>query len=159
KASEAARAAVAMSDKQLDAIDARLAADFKEYAELANPKPLGIAATQALLRHDEALVLFLDVPQFGKLPEEGLAWVVSKEEVGWRSIPLGSEALSDRVAALRCGLDASSWTSTAGWPNQSDLEKVRIHEQEARRARCKELLGGRGVAPTMAAVRCRASAR
>ena len=35
-------------DQKLDAIDTRLAAEFKEYAELANPKPLTIAATQAL---------------------------------------------------------------------------------------------------------------
>ena len=58
--------------------------EFPEYAELANPKPLTIAATQALLKADEALILFLDVPQFGKLPEESIAWVVTKETARWR---------------------------------------------------------------------------
>jgi CHAT domain-containing protein len=109
KAADDARTAVAELDGQLDAIDARLATEFKAYAELANPKPLTIASTQALLRSDEALVVFLDVPQFGKLPEESLAWLVTKETVRWRSIPLGTRALSDRVAALRCGLDRAAW--------------------------------------------------
>jgi CHAT domain-containing protein len=141
KADEDARAAVTALDKRLDAIDGRFATEFKEYAELANPKPLTIAATQALLKSDEALVLFLDVPQFGKLPDESLAWVVTKATVRWRSIPLGTRALSDRVAALRCGLDASSWDDAAGWPQETALEKQRIREQQARRERCKRLLG------------------
>ena len=102
KAAEAIRTAMAGLDDELKAIDTRLAAEFKEYAELSNPKPLSIAATQALLQPDEALILFLDVPQFGKLPEESLAWVITKEAAAWRSIPLGTRALarSCRGAAL-----------------------------------------------------------
>src|SRR5262249_47555169 len=42
------------------AIDDRLSNEFKEYAALANPKPLSIAATQAQLRADEVLLMFLD---------------------------------------------------------------------------------------------------
>src|SRR5262249_39923656 len=84
---------------------------------------------------DEALVVFLDVP------EETLAWVVTKEEARWRSIPFGTRPLSDRIAALRCGLDASSWQNSSGWPDQSALDAQRISEQEARRERCKKLLG------------------
>jgi CHAT domain-containing protein len=141
KAAEDARASVAALDKRLDAIDAQLAAEFKDYAELANPKPLTIASVQALLRHDEALVVFLDVPQFGKLPEETLAWIVTKDAARWRSIPLGTRALSDRVAALRCGLDASSWEATSEWPQETALDKQRIAEQQARRERCKRLPG------------------
>ena len=86
-------------------------------------------------------MLFLDVPRFGKLPEESLAWVVTKEAVRWRSIPLGTRALSDRVTALRCGLDASSWDDASDWPQETALDKQRITEQQARRARCKNLLG------------------
>ena len=81
------------------------------------------------------------MPQFGKLPEESLAWVITKEAAAWRSIPLGTRALADRVAALRCGLDSSSWDSASGWPKTTDLDKQRIREQQARRARCKQLLG------------------
>ena len=46
---EIARKSLASLDAALDAIDARLSSEFKEYAELANPKPLTIAAAQAFL--------------------------------------------------------------------------------------------------------------
>ena len=140
---EEARVAVAGLDKQLDAVDARLSIEFKDYAELANPKPLTIAAARALLRPNEALMLFLHVPQpeVPRLAEEVLAWVLTKEAVHWRSIPLGIRSLSDRVAALRCGLDRSSWDSASEWPEETALEKQRIAEQQARRDRCKKLLG------------------
>src|SRR5262249_2209723 len=114
------------------------------------PMPLGLAVVQSLLAPTEALVLFLDVPRFGnlldvprfrKLPEEALAWVATKEAARWRSIALGTDALADRVAALRCGLDASSWDDAASWPQGTAIDKQRIAEQQARRARCKQLLG------------------
>src|SRR5207244_3157345 len=40
-------AGVVVLDKQLDAIDVRLAGEFKEYAELSNPKPLAISGETA----------------------------------------------------------------------------------------------------------------
>src|SRR5262249_3951639 len=92
----------------LASIDARFTTEFKEYAELANPKPLTIAATQALLEADEALVLFLDVPQFGKLPEESLIWVVTKSEPRWFRGEVGTKLLAERVRTLRAGLDSSA---------------------------------------------------
>src|SRR5262249_35414936 len=141
KGAEGARASVAALDKRLDAIDARLATEFREYAALANPRPLSIAETQALLKPDDALLLFLDVPQLGKLLEESLAWVITKEAAQWRSIPLGTRALSDLVAALRCGLDNSSWDGATGWPEQTTLDQERKRQQQARRTRCKQLLG------------------
>ena len=109
KAAEDARATVAALDKQLDGIDARLAAEFKEYAELSSPRPLTIAATQALLRPDEALVVFLDVPRFGRLPEESLAWVVTKTDARWLKLSLTPSQIAATVEALRCGLDHTQW--------------------------------------------------
>jgi CHAT domain-containing protein len=141
KAAEEARAAIDALDVKLAAIDARLRTEFKDYAELANPKPLGRAAVQELLTPDEALVVFLDVPPIGRLGEETLAWVMTKETVRWRSIPLGTRALSDRVAALRCGLDASNWDDPADWPQETAIDKQRMSEQQARRAQCKKALG------------------
>ena len=108
-ASEVARKSLASLDSALDAIDARLSSEFKEYAELANPKPLTIAAAQAFLNDGEALVLFLDVPQFGNLPGETLIWVVTKADARWARIDLASQALAERAAALRCGLDRGAW--------------------------------------------------
>src|SRR5262249_12880769 len=60
KAADEARIAIASLNIKLAAIDARLMTEFKEYAELANPKPLGLAAVQSLLRPEEALLIFLD---------------------------------------------------------------------------------------------------
>ena len=70
--SEIARKRVALLDSALDAIDARLSSEFKEYAELANAKPLTISAVQALLNASEGLVLFLDVPQYATSPRRDL---------------------------------------------------------------------------------------
>ena len=105
----AKRTSIAALDGELKAIDRLLAAEFKEYADLSNPKPLSTAATQALLQPDEALVLYLDVPQIGRLAEETLAWVVAKGTSRWISIPLGTEALGKHVLAVRCGLDRTAW--------------------------------------------------
>jgi hypothetical protein len=51
---------LATTDRQLVALNARLAKDFPEYAGLANPEPLSINDAQNQLRPDEALVLFTD---------------------------------------------------------------------------------------------------
>src|SRR5262249_33296493 len=120
---------------------AKLTAEFKEYAEFASPKPLGLGTVQALLAPTEPLLLFLDPPRFVNLPEETLAWVVTKETVRWRLIALGTGALADRVASLRCGLDASNWVDATGWPQKTAIDKQRVAEQQARRARCEHLLG------------------
>ena len=111
KASGAIRAAIADIDAKLDAIDKRLAREFPEYANLANPEPLTVAAVQSLIRPDEALIVFLDVPRppIGMLPEEGLVWAVTKTDARWVRIDLGTKALAVRVAALRCGLDDALW--------------------------------------------------
>ncbi len=110
KAAVLIRAAIADLDVRLDAIDKRMAAQFPEFARLANPKPLAITAVQGLLREDEALIAFLDVPRLGTLPEETLAWAVTKGQARWISIPLGTAALAERVARLRCGLDRGEWS-------------------------------------------------
>jgi CHAT domain-containing protein len=98
------RAAYSKIKARLDAIASRLSKS-REYAAVSNPQPLTIAETQALLRPDEAVVQFLDVPSWGQQPEETFAWVVSKTGFRWIRIDLGPDALAGRVQALRCGLD------------------------------------------------------
>jgi CHAT domain-containing protein/tetratricopeptide (TPR) repeat protein len=121
-AADEARGIIGVLDTKLASVDARITTEFKEYAELANPKPLTIAATQALLEADEALVLFLDVPQFGKLPEESLIWVVTKSEARWFRGELGTKRLAERVRTLRAGLDSSAGAA------RGDAEPVRNFE-------------------------------
>jgi CHAT domain len=43
------------------------------------------------------------------LPEETLVWAVTKSDTRWARLELGTKALFERVAALRCGLDRSAW--------------------------------------------------
>lgn len=117
-ASQADRAKeMAAIDNSIQATDALLGTRFTEYASLANPEPLSIADTQTLLKADEALFLVV----FSE--EQGFAWAVTREDVHWQSIPIGTNTLAERVQTLRCGLDASNWLDPA------------------RRERCKQLTG------------------
>ena len=54
------------------------------------------------------------MPRFGRLPEETLAWAITKTDARWISIPLGTAALRERVATLRCGLDREGLWSWSG---------------------------------------------
>jgi CHAT domain-containing protein/tetratricopeptide (TPR) repeat protein len=121
RATEQQRAVYTNIEARLDAIATRLRHDFPKYAAVSDPQPLTITATQALLRADEALVQFLDVPPWGQQREETFAWVVSKTGFRWMRIDLGPVALAERVQGLRCGLDYDG-----GWIGSrcSDLLKV-----------------------------------
>ncbi|MBO0766292.1 MAG: tetratricopeptide repeat protein, partial [Hyphomicrobiaceae bacterium] len=107
-------------DARLAAIDKRLLNEFPDYAALSRPTPASIAEVQAQLGATEALVLFLDTPAWTlrapnspSLPEETFVWVVTRSEVRWMRSELGTEALKQEVAALRCGLDEAVWDDAA----------------------------------------------
>ena len=126
----ALRTSIADLDKSLEHIDAQLAGKFPEYAELSGSRPLATAHVQALLNGDEALVLFLDVNQLGPLPEETLAWIVTRQTVTWHRIPLGPRALADTVMALRCGLDESLWNDADSASKCVEMVKTRGYDAE-----------------------------
>jgi len=100
---------LATIDERIAEIDRRLEKDFPDYAALANPQPLSIEEVQKDLRNDEALVLFLDTPEERPTPEETFIWVVTKTKSRWVRVDLGTKALTERVQALRCGLDSEEW--------------------------------------------------
>lgn len=100
---QALRQRLARIAGRLDAIDARLVKEFPDYAAFAKPQPLSITQVQRLLAPQEALVLIAN------RPNQSLIWVVAKDAVRWNLVPLGEEELQREVAALRCGLDTSSW--------------------------------------------------
>ena len=105
----ALRARVAEINARLDTIGGELGRQFPEYAALSQPSPLTIAATQALLRPDEALIQILDVQPVGAIPETGFAWLITSTEAHWVRLPVGTPGIAKMVAALRCGLDAAQW--------------------------------------------------
>jgi hypothetical protein len=96
-------------DTRIPEIDRSLVIDFTDYAALASPRPLAIAEVQALLRPEEALVLFLDTSAAKPVPAETFIWVVTKTHSRWMRNELGTRPLTERVAALRCGLDSAAW--------------------------------------------------
>jgi CHAT domain-containing protein/tetratricopeptide (TPR) repeat protein len=98
--------AIAAIDARRTEIDNLLAKSFPEYNALASPKPAAVTTVQSSLHDDEALVLLLDTTDWaGLAPEETFVWLVTNKNVRWVRSNLGTKALQERVAALRCGLD------------------------------------------------------
>ena len=80
-----------------------LATDFPDYAALASPKPLSVEECRPSFGADEALVLFLDTPEWKPTPEETFIWVVTKTDMRWVRSRARHPALDARGggAALR----------------------------------------------------------
>jgi CHAT domain-containing protein/Tfp pilus assembly protein PilF len=95
---------IAKKQHILNSISSELQDRFPQYAELADPAPLSIAQTQALLKPDEVLVSYVSLYQ------QSLVFAVTREGSAWVQIPLSEAELSARVAKLRKGL----WNDTPG---------------------------------------------
>jgi CHAT domain-containing protein/tetratricopeptide (TPR) repeat protein len=123
-------------DRRIVDLDRALARDFPDYASLINPPPLNLGEVYALLRDDEALVTFLETPI------QVWTWVISKSDKGLTLFNIGSDALVEEVAALRCGLDPLDWVDPAGWPAETGADRQRKQQQEQRLRRCRSLYPG-----------------
>jgi CHAT domain-containing protein/tetratricopeptide (TPR) repeat protein len=102
-------ARLAAIDARIAEIDQRLKTEFPNFAALSRLEPLSMKEVQALLGPDEAVVLLLDTPEFGKSPGITFVWVVGKTYYAYAGSKLSTAQLNDYAAALRCGLDASWW--------------------------------------------------
>jgi CHAT domain-containing protein/Tfp pilus assembly protein PilF len=91
------------------------AAEFPDYAALSNPLPMTTKEVQALLSGDEALVLFSVVDR------ESYVFALTRESFDWKPLPLGAEALSQKVAAFRRGLDVGKASDASGKSGLFDL--------------------------------------
>jgi CHAT domain-containing protein/ribosomal protein S7 len=100
----ALRKQLAEIENRLTAIEARLEKQFPDYAALASPKPINAQELQRLLGKDEALVFVLSAEGHW----ETYLFVVTQEGFEWRTIPLKGEALAQKVAAFRRGLDVDA---------------------------------------------------
>src|SRR5262249_6834193 len=97
-------------EARIGEIDTMLKDQFPDYAALASVAVASIADVQAVMRDDEALLMFLGTDdRFKPLPEETFIGVVTKGEARWLRSDLGTRGLAGEVAALRCGLDATAW--------------------------------------------------
>ena len=115
-------ARLAAIDTRVADIDRRFRVDFPDYVALTSPSPLSVDEVQAQIAPDEALILFLDTPEWKSAPEATFLWVVTKADVRWVRSSVGTPSLAREVAALRCGLDYDGAWGVAG-------------------SRCAELLG------------------
>jgi CHAT domain-containing protein len=91
------------------------AGEFPDYAALSNPLPLKAVEMQALLSDNEAMV------QFAVTEKESYVFAMTRDRVEWRSIPLGADALSQKIAAFRRGLDIGKASDASGKSGLFDL--------------------------------------
>ncbi len=92
-----------------------LAAEFPDYAALSNPLPMTAREIQALLSDNEALVLF------SVADKESYVFALTREGFDWKPLPIGAEALSEKVAAFRRGLDVGKANDASGKSGLFDL--------------------------------------
>jgi CHAT domain-containing protein/Tfp pilus assembly protein PilF len=109
------RARLAAIATERAALQKTLAVEFPDYSALSNPLPLKAKEIQALLTGDEALVLF---SLGGK---QSLVFALTQDKVDWRVIPLGRDALSQKVASFRRGLDVGKADDASGKSSLFDL--------------------------------------
>ena len=91
------------SGARLREIDDELTKQFPEYAALTNPRPVPMPAIQMVLKADEVLLVLVPVR------DATYVWLITKARHEWVRRPIASKALKERIAALRCGLDATAW--------------------------------------------------
>ena len=108
------RRQVADADARLAANNARLQKEFPDYAALAVPRPLSLEETQKLLGPDEALAFFLTGDT------ESTVFALTRDSFDWKVIPLGANALAQKLRAFRQGLDADQLF--ASQPRLFDLD-------------------------------------
>ena len=70
------------------------ATEFPDYSALSNPLPLKAKEIQALLTGDEAIVLF------ALADKDSYAIALTHDNFDWKRIPLGSDAMSERVVGV-----------------------------------------------------------
>lgn len=99
---------------------------YPGYVALVDPQPLSVAAVQALLKDDEALVSIL----VGSA--KSFVWAITRNRAEWAEIDAGSAVLSDLVGVLRTGLDPLAQQDAEGAPGSragvvQGFDLVRAH--------------------------------
>ncbi|HKU08622.1 MAG TPA: tetratricopeptide repeat protein, partial [Bradyrhizobium sp.] len=92
-----------------------LSAEFPDYSALSNPLPLSAKEVQSLLSADEAMVLFAIAEK------ESYVFALTRDGFDWKPIPVGADALSEKIAAFRRGLDIAKASDASGKTGLFDL--------------------------------------
>jgi CHAT domain-containing protein/Tfp pilus assembly protein PilF len=131
-AEQRARDRLAIISPERANLQKTLASEFPDYAALSNPLPITAKEIAALLTGDEAMVVFSVVDK------ESYVFAFTREGFDWKPIPLGAEALTQKVAAFRRGLDVGKANDASGKSGLFDL--ARAHELYAMLLRPVETL-------------------
>jgi CHAT domain-containing protein/tetratricopeptide (TPR) repeat protein len=107
KREEAMRQKMRELDGVLQQLNARIAGEFPQYADLLSPKPLKPAEVQAILGANEAMLLF-HVSELGNY-----VWAITRERAVWREIKLKPAELDAAVQKLRAAIDIDKIKSDA----------------------------------------------
>ncbi len=129
-------------ERELEALEDRLATDFPSYAELTAPRPLAMAELRRHLARDEALFLYLVTDQGTYI------WLVSQQGDALHfDETLTGQRLQEAVSSLRAGVDLEGM-ELRGWRDlpafdfalSADLYRRLIGWAEPRLDGVKELL-------------------
>ncbi|WP_440636747.1 CHAT domain-containing tetratricopeptide repeat protein [Bradyrhizobium sp. PUT101] len=114
-AEQRSRARLAAIASARNGLQKTLAVEFPDYASLSNPQPLTVKEIQPLLSADEAMVIYSVVDN------ESYVVAIRRDAVDWKKISLGADALAQKVAAFRRGLDVGKARDASGKSGLFDL--------------------------------------
>ena len=114
-AEQRSRGRIAAIAKERAVLQKTLAVEFPDYASLSNPLPLTLKDIQPLLSADEAMVLYSVVDK------QSYVIAITREGVDWKEIPIGADALTQKVTAFRRGLDVGKARDGSGKSGLFDL--------------------------------------
>src|SRR5262249_31704983 len=108
---------IADAQSKLAALAARLEKEFPDYAALTGLKPLTAEEVQRLLGPDEVLAFWIAGEKETEL------FALTREGIEWHTTAIGSDTLTQKVAAFRRGLDVDAVMASikTGKPDLFDL--------------------------------------
>jgi CHAT domain-containing protein len=114
-AEQRSRARIAAIASERAGLQKRLAVEFPDYALLSNPLPLAVKDIQPLLSADETMTIYSVVDK------RSYVIAITRESADWKEIPLGADALAQKVTAFRKGLDVGKARDASGKSGLFDL--------------------------------------
>jgi CHAT domain-containing protein/Tfp pilus assembly protein PilF len=135
------RKQIAETENKLAGVTAQLEKQFPEYAALANPKPLNADDVQKLLGAEEALIFWVAADQ------ETHLFALTRDAFEWKTAPIGREALAQKIAGFRRGLDVDALHRGLERLEctQAEAEKRGLSRIECGRVVMKECADNRGL--------------
>ncbi|MGY8704419.1 CHAT domain-containing tetratricopeptide repeat protein [Bradyrhizobium sp. 18BD] len=114
-AEQRSRARIGAIANERAGLQKTLAIEFPDYASLSNPLPLAVKDIQPLLSADEAMTIYSVVDK------QSYVIAITREGTDWKEISLGADALAQKVAAFRKGLDVGKARDASGKSGLFDL--------------------------------------